>query len=147
MEKPKPKSFLTAQAVYNKMREHLLKQMKKAEIEDIDGYGKRQMRCVYRTDEGLCCAVGGLINPNIPTEPFEGMTIAQLQDIKDRRIANTIATFLEEALEASGINTEDTETLTVLTAGQDLHDSYTPSHWEEGLNNLERAMKWKPAQQ
>lgn len=61
---------LTAQEVYNIVRDHLLTQNKKSK-KDIDG---RQV-CAYKGENGLSCAVGCLIPDDVYTRNMEGKSV------------------------------------------------------------------------
>ena len=66
---------MTSQEIFNKVCEHLMTQKAKAVIQEEN---ESVPTCMYRTPEGLKCAVGGLIpdemyNPVIEGKPFNLM--------------------------------------------------------------------------
>jgi hypothetical protein len=101
---------MTDQEIFDKVSAHLLSQ------------GKRAMEageCVYRTADGLSCAVGCLIAPEAYSEGLEGKGVVDLR--------------LRAALRDSGI--EPTyETMILLSELQDLHDRARPDRWPDHLN-------------
>jgi hypothetical protein len=106
---------MTNQEIFDKVSAHLLQQNKPA-MEDGE--------CYYRTSDGLSCAVGCLIAPEVYSEGLEGQGAAALA--------------LRAALRDSGIEPTD-KTLTLLSALQHLHDSSGPHRWPEELPKIAKA--------
>ena len=102
--------------VFNKVSEHLLAQNEQA----LDG----NWECVYRSDTGLKCAVGCLIEDEFYSEDLEYLSL-------------TSAGLVAKALQRSGVVTTN-ETLSLLQKLQKLHDRKEPEAWEEGLKKLKR---------
>ena len=101
---------MTDQEIFNKVAAHLLRQGKRA---------VERGKCVYRTSEGLSCAVGCLIAP----EAYSALLEEQGAASSDVRAA----------LRASGI--EPTYlTMGLLLTLQDLHDKIKPHLWPAELN-------------
>jgi hypothetical protein len=101
---------MTDQEIFDKVSTHLLQQNKPA-MEDG--------RCRYRTSDGLSCAVGCLIAPEVYSEGLEGQGVVALD--------------LRAALRDSGIGTTY-KTLTLLSDLQDLHDRVPTHLWPAKLN-------------
>jgi len=102
--------------VYNKVRQHLLNQNKKAMI----GNGA----CRYRTDEGLKCSVGCLIPDELYDDKAEGWPF------DNHRVRACLP-----------YNELTSENLLFLGDLQTIHDAHSPSEWEEELNELKE--DWK----
>lgn len=116
--------FLTKQEIFNKVRDHLLKQ------------GKRAMRgsrgCAYRTPTGLKCAAGCLILDEFYRPEFEGL-LAQSEAVKN-------------ALIESGVNTNNETTLSLVQRLQDIHDdgALNPKKdWPGALTKVAHSFKLK----
>jgi hypothetical protein len=103
---------MTDQEIFDRVSAHLLQQNKPA----MEG-GK----CCYRTSEGLSCAVGCLIAPEVYSEGLEGQGVVALD--------------LRAALRDSGI--EPTyKTITLLSDLQNLHDATPPQDWPAELPKI-----------
>ena len=104
----------TALDVFKKVSEHLLTQNEQA----LDG----NWECVYRSDTGLKCAVGCLIDDEFYSEDLE-------YSVFDRTgsVAN--------ALHKSGVILTN-EILDLLRRLQKLHDFKEPESWQEELEKL-----------
>lgn len=94
---------MTEQEVFNRVAVHLLSQKKRSE----DKFG-----CLYRSPEGLKCAIGCLI-------PDEKYSPSMERNLVDR-------------LDLSLIGLSDID-LWFLESLQSIHDQYDPTHW---LNEL-----------
>ena len=107
----------TALDVFNKVSEHLLAQNEQA----LDG----NWECVYRSDTGLKCAVGCLIDDEFYSEDLEYSSLSSTGPVAN-------------ALEKSGV-VLTREILDLLQRLQKLHDYKNPESWEEELKNLKLA--------
>lgn len=107
---------MTAQEIYNRVRDHLLAQGHKSE--DDEG-------CRYRAPDGSKCAVGCLITD-------EAYSFALERNI-------VTAPVVRFALNQSGIDTTDTWLL--LRDLQEVHDELDPSRWAQELQRI--AFQWK----
>ena len=107
----------TALDVFNKVSEHLLAQNEQA----LDG----NWECVYRSDTGLKCAVGCLIDDEFYSEDLEYSSLSSTGPVAN-------------ALEKSGV-VMTREILDLLQRLQKLHDYKNPESWEEELKNLKLA--------
>lgn len=105
---------MTTQEIFDTVVTHLLTQRKKA----INDMGK----CVYRTDEGLKCAVGCLITDECYSPEIEGWGIWYLD--------------VTEALECSGIPVTIKTNETLLVDLQYVHDHEHVGLWKQGLLNV-----------
>lgn len=123
--------MLTAQEIYDRAAAHLLAQNRPAMNESG--------QCFYRTADGLRCAVGGLLNPEIDTTPFEGMSPLAALVKEDDSIESPE---LRGALLASGINVD--EHADFLSRLQRVHDAYVPSEWQMKLIELAHDYELKP---
>ena len=106
----------TALDVFNKVSEHLLAQNEQA----LDG----NWECVYRSDTGLKCAVGCLIDDEFYSEDLEYSSLSSTGPVAD-------------ALVKSGV-VMTREILDLLTRLQKLHDYKELESWEEELEKLKR---------
>ena len=111
------KLMKTALDVFNKVSEHLLTQNEQA----LDG----NWECVYRSDTGLKCAVGCLIDDEFYSEDLEYSSLSSTGPVAN-------------ALEKSGV-VLTREILDLLQRLQKLHDYKNPESWEEELKNLKLA--------
>jgi hypothetical protein len=107
---------MNKQEVYNKVRDHLLKQNAKS---------KNDNSCAYRGDNGMMCAAGCLIpdelyNPDIDSLE-DGLTWNSLVR-EHRKIANAIST--------------DVEVHEFIRLLQLVHDEQSPERWEKSLMQL-----------
>lgn len=106
--------MLTLQEIFDKVAHHLLTQNKRAT-------GESDTFCMYRTPEGLKCAVGCLIPDELYNKKIEGKSIGTL--------------FLECVL--PGIE-NTAKSCTLLWELRRLHDNYGPILWPEKLTQLAR---------
>ena len=108
---------MTDQEIYNKVRNHLLTQMKKS----LSGNGNRNSSgCCYVSPDGTRCAAGCLL-PQDYVPPAEYNTGHSVFDIiKD-----------EEAPEVMRRAFQSNEGL--LTSLQTVHDCYSPDRWAPEL--------------
>jgi hypothetical protein len=103
---------MTDQEIFDKVSAHLLQQNKPAMEDDS---------CRYRTSDGLSCAVGCLIAPEVYSEDLEGQL--------------TCSYAVRAALRDSGIGTTY-KTLTLLCRLQGLHDKVSTHQWPEELPKI-----------
>ena len=108
---------MTDQEIFNKVSAHLLRQGKRA---------AERGKCVYRTSDGLSCAVGCLIAPEAYRLDMEG------EGATSSRVC--------AALRASDIVPTPT-TMGLLSTLQDLHDRAEPHLWPHELNLIAKRYK------
>lgn len=114
--------ILTLRQVFDKVKAHLLGQGQKAQ--PVTGM------CRYRTPDGKSCAVGCLLADDHYRTDFEGIGI---------RSTTAEAGALRTALERSGIDANEENTLQMLGELQDLHDSYDVDEWpRRKFDDIER---------
>jgi hypothetical protein len=118
--------MLTQREVFDKVKTHLLTQNARAETEDSE------QSCQYRAPNGLRCAVGCLLSPDIDTTPFEGAAMETYVSSGN----NTREDRLLAALADSGVSTEY-GVLRMLQDLQRIHDCKHVSNWPKELNTLE----------
>lgn len=119
-------NFESEQEIFDIVVKHLLKQMNKSEKKCSSGH----MLCLYRSPEGLKCAVGALIPDSLYKEEFddqgyengldiEGMIIDY--DLFDKKYEN----FLKKL--------------------QNIHDNCNVEQWRAELSDLadEYDLEWK----
>lgn len=97
------------QKTFNKVYRHLIRQNKKS----IDGHS-----CVYRSKEGLRCAIGAIIPNRLYNPNFECFT------------PGGICSELNSVLRGLGHDLEFCREL------QRIHDDYEPDEWENILNQF-----------
>jgi len=105
---------VTRREVFEKVKKHLLKQGQPALNRDGE--------CVYRSDEGLMCAVGCLIPKRLYKASLENQSI--------------ICPAVLEALKKAGVPTNATM-VSMLVSLQTLHDGVEFEGWAEGLDRIE----------
>lgn len=117
---------MTKTEIIAKVTAHLLAQNERAV--NADG------GCAYKSSDGKMCAVGCLIAPEHYDKRFEGVSLGWAINKPENEDAN----LLFEALEASGIDTEDRDTVALLEHLQTIHDMVDLERWEERLEGLRR---------
>lgn len=112
---------MTAQEIYTKVRKHLLTQMAVSKV-------SRGSHCLYRSPEGLSCAVGCLLDDDLA---------ARLDQVSKNGFGDveSIQELLPENLRA---HVKLLETLQVV------HDKWPPESWEERLNAVARTWGLEP---
>ena len=113
------------QYLYSRVRRHLLTQGKQARA--VIARFDSDNECVYRSPDGLMCAVGCLIPPDKYDPSFEGSGLGTNVLLR---------TFLKE----EGIASTDDE-LHLLGRLQALHDSYSVEAWHCRLDELAKDFK------
>lgn len=116
---------MTKQEIFDRVVNHLLTQNKRA-VDYTLGYPK----CMYRTNEGLKCAVGCLIPDDAYDPRMEGYGIRQLYTFGAFLIIQGFADhilFLEEL--------------------QSVHDGYPPTEWKDLLEEVAKryGLEWNYA--
>ena len=99
------------QEIYDKVKAHLLAQGRPAMF---------QGSCVYRSPNGLKCAVGCLITDEAYDEDLEGVPVRCLLGCNEDD-EETVAAY-EQMLRQSGIDTSNKELVRMLSALQYAHD-------------------------
>ena len=100
--------------VFNKVSEHLLAQNDRA-------LSVAGLYCVYRSNSGLKCAVGCLIEDQFYSRGLEGQYVR--------------TNVIESVLKLSGVPITE-EVLKLLEELQRLHDYVTPAGWPAGLAQI-----------
>ncbi len=136
---------MTEQEIFDRVATHLLKQGRKAtELAAISHGGDSMLRCRYRTDDGLRCAVGCLIPDEVYTPAIEGVTVFEVAEKLIPTDARAVFLFLS-ALESSGIDHNDGALMSLLQSLQELHDASEPEAWPEELAKLAHRRNLSPA--
>lgn len=127
---------LTLQETFDKVAAHLLKQNQKA---------VRDGECVYGSPEGLSCAVGCLIKPELQDGSFEGASIWYIitQTLDGGTLTEKQQRLLD-VLQASGVNT-GLGMLGMLHWLQNIHDSANVANWPTALRYAADVLKLDPA--
>lgn len=118
------------QELFDRVKTHLLTQMEKSEG-PYNGNGDDI--CKYRGENGLKCAVGGIIpddkyDPSIETYVLDrNMWANEEETLEPGEIK------LKQILIEVGVEEENTDLLADL---QTVHDSYQPEEWERELANV-----------
>jgi hypothetical protein len=117
--------FLTNKQIFNKVKKHLLNQGEQA---------KNLYSCLYRTQNGLKCAIGCLISDELYSDEIECgiLDYNDYNGIWSGDINNNC--LLVQTLYQSGIDLSNKETVELLNKLQSIHDSFTPYEWENELN-------------
>lgn len=115
---------MNEQEIFNKVAEHLLTQNESAVV-----YRASQLKhCVYRTKEGLKCAIGCLIPDEVYTDSIEGQAIGDFRSEPE----------FWEAIWPGGWTQEREEFLTEL---QNIHDDTPTRSWPRGLRDFAKRRK------
>lgn len=115
----------TIQEIFTQVRTHLLTQMQQA-LDNDD-------TCLYKSPNGLMCAVGCLLNDEAYDPIIEESTpmlVGQPHQHGDNK--DLLISKWRFILEASDISS-DNNTLIFLSSLQKIHDCCTPREWEERL--------------
>jgi len=123
------KPLLTGKAIYEKVRDHLLKQGNRAEVDIPNkGFG---FSCAYRGERGTKCAAGCLIDDAHYSPEFEGVSLSV-----DRHSAKfETSERIWKAIFDSGV--EDTPAnRRLVTKLQDIHDHAPIISWPGALFDL-----------
>ena len=126
--------ILSTLEVYEKVRAHLLSQMERAVVPSA--YRMKDMsgaQCMYRTQEGLSCAIGCLIDDEHYIPVLEGCGIDEL--VLDELVLDEISD-LRTALHKSGVDITINDMVSLLGALQRTHDTLPPKDWEKELDRL-----------
>lgn len=123
--------MLTAQEIFTKVVTHLRQQGRQA-MQGRDPVSEENVGlCMYRTHDGLMCAVGCLIRPEYYDHEFEGMSVGGRVDTNDCLLRYQA---LANALHSSGIDMGEHMRLLIML--QDIHDNGSSDHWEEKFGRL-----------
>lgn len=106
------------QEIFNKVKEHLLKQKTRSCIPWSHG-----LNCAYKSRDGLQCAIGVLITP----ESYA------LYPLEHKSLLNSA---VKRALALSGIEVERPEVMQLLVDLAIVHDNRQPEHWEFELEKV-----------
>ena len=120
-----PAKKLTLRETFDKVKAHLLTQNERA----VSPAGS----CMYRTEDGKKCAVGGLItdeayNPSIEHKSVNVVTNPRWPEE---------AACMRDALVKSGVPIDEPSTLYVLRSLQQIHDNVPVSCWGASIDRLE----------
>lgn len=119
--------------VFEHVATHLLTQNAKAQVKGgeatkyyEDDEEEANMTCVYRSPDGLRCAIGSIILDSVYDPTLEGKTIVSME--------------VQEAVEKSvgfGLDTDDIQLLDVL---QYIHDSIGVEAWPTKLDKIRKEL-------
>ena len=132
--------MLTDQEIYNKVRTHLLTQMKKSTVQLHNPFRTPCTYdvCVYRGEDGRKCAIGVLIPDELYTKDIEGSDILAYRTL-----------VLTEPLRKAGILPDNLDgkarctRVSLLKELQVIHDNYEPYEWEAELTKLAKEFRLK----
>lgn len=110
------------QEIYDRVAEHLLTQQKRS----IGELGA----CVYRSPEGLKCAVGCLISDEAYSPKIEGTYVREQS--------------VQEALRESGVKPLTEQVVFLLEGLQACHDDFYPEDWGGRLWSVANRFELKP---
>lgn len=114
----------TLEQIFQRVKTHLLTQNAKSmHNRKIEGIPSSTAQCVYRSPDGLKCAVGCLIADEHYKPELEGLA--------------ALGKAVSNALIASGIPMNDHQTQRLVSYLQRLHDDYEPKEWAKELDKLE----------
>ena len=136
---------MTPREIFDKIKVHLLAQGARS-VDVVDD--RTANTCMYRSDEGLSCAVGCLFDEGFDTHELEGCGCADQRVLTELWKEGVFSTKPSRAdLEDDGkglICFKDVSTLTgnslivsMLMDLQDLHDSWTVEDWNERFDYIE----------
>lgn len=111
------------QQLYNRVRDHLLRQLERARVYDEESGGHR---CVYRSPDGLKCAVGCLIPDELYDPAIEGVLI-QYGDYEMRPVERKLFKLLGDPPDA---------VVRLLRDLQSTHDGVDVGLWKEKLREI-----------
>ena len=112
------------QAVYNKVKKHLLAQNKRSVLTSTP------RDCAYLAPDGSKCAVGCLIKKKYYNTEIEGWSVA--------------STRVETALTNSGVEVTENGMSILLDCLRNIHDHREPKEWKKELVKLAKEFKLKP---
>lgn len=118
--------MLNAKQVFNRIKDHLLSQNKKALPPDKNAI------CQYRYGD-LKCAVGCLIRDDLYTKEIEG---ANVDGIPGTSFAARKQEKLYDILLQSGVPVHNMVVFHILERTQRIHDNIIVLDWERNLNAL-----------
>ncbi len=121
---------MNKQEIFDKVAKHLLNQNKKSMLYRSDG---TENYCLYRSPEGLSCAVGCLI-PDEYYEPF----------IENRSVDdNDVIKILIKSNVIKRLDYEYDEIFPLLQTLQTIHDDHDTVEWYELLKDFAKKNKLK----
>jgi hypothetical protein len=106
---------MNKQEVFDKVSTHLLTQMKQSSAGEDDGF-----MCLYRSLDGLKCAIGCLIPDEFYHPSFEGKRVGMLTHVLNKIGLQVDYVFLMQL--------------------QRIHDTYPPCSWKDLLKEV--AFNW-----
>lgn len=120
---------MTNQEIFNKVRDHLLKQNAQALVPGTT-------TCRYRDMRGNKCAVGCLISDEMYRLDMEGLRVSDaLLTDDDYSQWGRAKKIMVPAL-AQAIGELNTSNLNLLAGLQNIHDNFLPPSWEKKLGQL-----------
>lgn len=127
---------MTSREIFDAVKAHLLAQKRRATEDDV--YGSK---CVFRTANGLKCAVGCLI----PDELYDPILerCALHVDCKHRDSGGILVGKPEAIRRFNGVMRQvgiDEKQYPLLYKLTTIHDLYTVDTWEEKLDELEKTL-------
>lgn len=124
------------QQIFDRVATHLLRQGVQSRAPSREaGYV-----CMYRGDNGTSCAVGCLIKDEGYNPQMEGVVVVDLTYLHPVYPRDKVD-LLANALRASGVNTEDSSSLTLLKNLQGIHDRTLPNEWVHELRRLAKELQ------
>lgn len=122
---------MTKREIFDKVKTHLLTQKEKAVNKYVEG-----APCMYRTPEGLSCAVGCLIPEDLYDKSIEGIAVFSLiheVDTANRELFNNILTTIlgEDSYQ---------DKLGLCNLLQYIHDRVHVQDWAYELDRLEKVL-------
>lgn len=104
------------QAIYNQVRDHLLKQNAKSQFETENG-------CFYRGPNGMKCAIGALIKDEFYKEEFNRYSVT----------APPVLEMLKNSLNLSIGEEFSNQDINFMRELQHVHDCYPVKEWQHQL--------------
>ena len=118
---------MTTRQLIENVAQHLLQQGEQSLLAESVNNGNG---CAYRSADGLQCAVGCLIKPEVYAPELEGHSC--LED----PVIHALEQSLNCSLHRNSISLE------VLSDLQTIHDNYEPAEWEERITKYVRSLDY-----
>lgn len=112
--------MMTRQEVYDRVKSHLLKQMRRSVVQDNH---RGDLICMYRGAGGRSCAIGCLIPDELYDPVIERVSVTAISEDADR------GERLKRILERSGVALD----IEFLNSLQIVHDCTYPDEWKHEL--------------
>lgn len=123
-----PATVMTLQAIYDRVKTHLLTQMQQSRNEPEQGMTGK---CMYRGVDGLKCAVGCLIpdalySPDLDNAPAQSTSIHSFRPVQQVLVRAGV-------MPAEAVGSICHPYMRLLVDLQPVHDSVRPDQWYERL--------------